>query len=727
MKKILILTIISVLTFGVFKVEAATYEGYIYEGETIEGIYYKNSENDLIEAKIFRKSDSTDTIYSIEYKNNLSGADEGDYEDTSDYRKTNLTQSQTTHMNLIGYYGYNYQDDSYDHTDIKWYAITQYLIWQVENAKILIGIVDANGESVFEEEIKEIEELIKHHYIRPDFGANKFRVKSYDEITIEDQNHIMSEYTLTTPSDIEYQIQDDKIITTSDKEGSYTFKFNKTDTRYTNSCVFYVSNEYRNAMQIGKYDDISANVIINFISGKVFINKIGEQLIDFVDNDFVYDIQEVTRSTYYIYAKEDTYNNVGKLLFQKDEKVSELTIGEENSFDNLYLTDYYVKEIANAYPYIVDDDNYDVHLDINNKTASLNFTGKFQDLLLNLTTVKQNIQYQDGNTKYSYDAMEGITFGLYNREDIYSNTDSSTPLISKDTLLYTSVSDENGKVSFDLHIPNGKYYVVKLTESDKYYGKVDKIYFSFTHSKNPKPTYTLMSYYNLLKTQKITFKNEGDKKSIIIYDKNKNSILNKELDDEMALNLPLDDYYYQIDDSELYPLVVDGIKEIIINVNENIGDIEEDNKDGSVDNETDDFLNDKIGDLVEIDKDDSNKNFGNNVEDVNQEVFVPITPEINEGKEDNGDNKEDESNIIVDIPIKDDLKEEITVDTINNDIVEKENENSDISASETLFPDTNKYEEINVKVPTTDKFDLLLYAYVIMLFLLPLTFINAKS
>ena len=37
-----------------------------------------------------------------------------------------LTNEQLDRMNLISYYGYNYQN----HTDLKWYGITQYLIWE---------------------------------------------------------------------------------------------------------------------------------------------------------------------------------------------------------------------------------------------------------------------------------------------------------------------------------------------------------------------------------------------------------------------------------------------------------------------------------------------------------------------------------------------------------------------------------------------------------------------
>ena len=48
----------------------------------------------------------------------------GTYQET--INPSNLSQSQKDRIILIAHFGYNYKN----HTEIKWYAITQMMIWQ---------------------------------------------------------------------------------------------------------------------------------------------------------------------------------------------------------------------------------------------------------------------------------------------------------------------------------------------------------------------------------------------------------------------------------------------------------------------------------------------------------------------------------------------------------------------------------------------------------------------
>ncbi|MDE5631085.1 MAG: thioester domain-containing protein, partial [Bacilli bacterium] len=292
MKKILSITmlIIGILGLGSTYVDAAPYKyhGYIYEGGEFDNIYYKNKDNTQNKAKIYMRSDSENVTYSIEYDARFEGAGTDDYDDTFDYRQTKLTKSQTDRMNLIGYYGYNYKDELYDHTDKKWYAITQYMIWKEEDGNNLDSIVDVNGNKIFIDEIKEMENLLNRHYIKPDFGTRKFETKIYDKLTIEDKNNIMSEYSIRKINNANYEIHDNKIDITPTKEDVYTLSFSKKDNRYNNSATFFISENYGNAMQIGKFETITTNVIITSIAGKVFITNVGEQLVAYQDNKFIY-------------------------------------------------------------------------------------------------------------------------------------------------------------------------------------------------------------------------------------------------------------------------------------------------------------------------------------------------------------------------------------------------------------------------------------------------------
>lgn len=587
MKKLVSITIgiLSIFGLGYLNVDAAPYKyhGYIYEGDKINNIYYKNKDNTLNEARIYKQSDSENITYSIEYDNNTSGASEDDYDDTFSYKETKLTKEQTDKMNLIGYYGYNYKDENYDHTDIKWYAITQYLIWKVEDNNNLADLVDAHGNKIYDKEIKEIEELIKHHYLKPNFGSKRFKIKIYDELTIEDQNKVLDEYELAELSNANYNIQDNKINITTDVASVNVLRFTKDDKRYPNSAIFFVSEQYRDAMQIGKFESISMNVTITSISGKIIINKSGEQLIDYQDNKFIYEYQPVKGSVYYLYAKEDIYNNQGNILYKKDEKVGELTTGESTSFDSLYPSNYYVKEIVNAYPYLVNNEIYDVNLDIDQNNQTLSFTSDFQDVTVSFKNIQQKIAFEGGNIKYSYSFLPGTEFALYNKEDIYSNKDSTIPIVKKDTLLGRSISDSHGLVTFDLDLPLGSYYIIKTTEDSMYHGnfEISPFIFSFNSGDSDRH-YNLMDYYHLLNYKKITFSNNNESKDITIYDKDKNTSLSYDIEDELTMELPYGEYYYQINNQSLNPFTVNSSSNNYIEINESVENKEEPSNNNSM-------------------------------------------------------------------------------------------------------------------------------------------------
>lgn len=42
-----------------------------------------------------------------------------------------MTEEEWEKISLIAYYGYGYFDSKVNHTDLKWYSVTQFMIWQV--------------------------------------------------------------------------------------------------------------------------------------------------------------------------------------------------------------------------------------------------------------------------------------------------------------------------------------------------------------------------------------------------------------------------------------------------------------------------------------------------------------------------------------------------------------------------------------------------------------------
>ena len=83
--------------------------------------------------------------------------------DTNQAYFANITEEEWNKVLLISYYGYGYINNNVNHTDLKWYTITQFMIWQVIPHGYDIYFTDKlNGKKItkYTSEIAEINSLI---------------------------------------------------------------------------------------------------------------------------------------------------------------------------------------------------------------------------------------------------------------------------------------------------------------------------------------------------------------------------------------------------------------------------------------------------------------------------------------------------------------------------------------------------------------------------------------
>ena len=130
MKKILIILLLIVgITYTSCLTTYAQTTNF-YEGEYIEGIWmnkYNPSNNTIYyqKARFFRQTNTNEFAYCIEPFSF--------FNETSQYESTinpyNLSSEQLNRISQIAHFGYNYKN----HNDPKWYAITQFMIWQVSD------------------------------------------------------------------------------------------------------------------------------------------------------------------------------------------------------------------------------------------------------------------------------------------------------------------------------------------------------------------------------------------------------------------------------------------------------------------------------------------------------------------------------------------------------------------------------------------------------------------
>lgn len=97
---------------------------------------------------IVRKSDNQ-FVYCIEPGTPLDNNQIYNGQDYDQAYVANITQSQWRRIQLLAYYGYGYSDSEVNHTDLKWYSVTQFMIWQTVPSGYDIYFTDSlNGNRI---------------------------------------------------------------------------------------------------------------------------------------------------------------------------------------------------------------------------------------------------------------------------------------------------------------------------------------------------------------------------------------------------------------------------------------------------------------------------------------------------------------------------------------------------------------------------------------------------
>ena len=121
-----------------------------------------------------------------------------------DYEKVlGFSESQWDRISLLAYYGYGYGN----HTDQKWYVITQVMIWRTTNPESDIYFTDKlNGSRVnkFDGEIAELESLVAKHYTAPKFQSD-IVMPIGSTISLNDSNNVLSNYEVSIYENNEYK------------------------------------------------------------------------------------------------------------------------------------------------------------------------------------------------------------------------------------------------------------------------------------------------------------------------------------------------------------------------------------------------------------------------------------------------------------------------------------------------------------------------------------------
>lgn len=537
-KMILLIGILSIVMTYLQKVEAETYNGKIYD------VYHPNSGFTVFAAEsngwmdynswIIKSAIDDKTYYCIDPSISLGEAPSNSFNYITNpndiINKSNLTKEKYNKIKLLAYYGYGYKNEDIDHTDKKWYGITQVMIWRVVRPDLSWTFKASRNatpdKNLYKEEVEEINRLVASHNQVASFSDEKVKILIGESITIKDANNVLQNFSMVNNTKyISVQQNKNEITITANKLGieaiNYSFR-----NGITNPIALLTSPTYQDILVRGKPTDLPYFQIKVEVTGGV----INLQKVDDMTNKAIPQGEATLKES--VYEVYDSNNNA----------VGQITT-DANGKGNISLDfgKYTIKEIKAPKGYNISNEIYEVELTKDNNEINLQVSDKVVSGKILLTKKKGgsgedlttesgaefNIIDSNGNiiNKLTTDnkgvATAVMPYGTYtirqikgsngyilaedtqiiiDKDKVYeininnlklsklilTKIDASTNetlrntkveiYTSDDKLIYTGKTDNKGQIKLeDLKI--GKYYVIEK-EAPKYYRlNEEKIYF----------------------------------------------------------------------------------------------------------------------------------------------------------------------------------------------------------------------------------------------------------
>ena len=513
MKKIIFFLICFLIVIN--GVEASEKE-QIYIGDKIPGMYIRKIDaSGKITNKqggFLRRVSDNHFVYCLEPFVLL--IDNFEYQEYSDnyLELLNISKETWEEITLIAYYGYMYND----HTEDYWYYVTQMMIWRIVDENAQFYFTDTLGgnvnESLYQDEIAEINHLVKMHKTLPKISDISLSYGS--KLEIQDENNVISNYEVTN-SDMA-NIDGNNLIIKGNKLGNYTINLVRKSTYYNDSLLVYIDSASQTVMCTGNVPDKEYSFNISVSGGKIIVNK----------KD--YDTLENLKIPGIKFSLYDASNNLVDTLVTNEEGIV--------VFDDLPVGTYYLSEDNDQeiLGYIINDEVIKINI-TDQKEVNIDFYNK------EVTGSIKIIKYKEVfDQEITLVPGENIEFGLY---------DMSNNLIMKKS------TNEEGILIFD-NLKIGKYKIKELSNNTSYINNDHYIEMEVKLTINNAGSEEIVKITNELKKGSIKVLKYKELESndfalakgveIGLYDKDKNLIkvlTTNELGEVIFDNIPIGIYY----------------------------------------------------------------------------------------------------------------------------------------------------------------------------------------
>lgn len=389
--------------FSANEVKAEKYIGQaIWPSEYLSGIFTKKDRPDgyskYQQARFLRRSEDNKFVYClqpyVEIDNNLP------YYDVirSDFAQVlGLSEEQWQRVSLLAYYGYQYNDNGYDHSDHKWYAITQVMIWKTTNPESNIYFTDTlngNYTSRFDGEMAELEKLVSNHYRTPSLESGVVLPIGQTK-ELKDSNSVLSDYRIVGTENVTASINGNTLSVTANSIGEGKVTFEKKATKYEIPPIVYISDHSQNVFRVGDFDPVFNRFTLKVIGGRVTPVKVDIE----TRTNTPQGEAKLGGAVYGIYKEDGT-------------RVGSVTTNEDGKNISDYLPElgrFYLLEEKASEGYLLDSNKYYFEITENNLNPEVQVFEQVIKLDFEFTKV-----YASAETQIMEQEV-GVKFGIYNR------------------------------------------------------------------------------------------------------------------------------------------------------------------------------------------------------------------------------------------------------------------------------------------------------------------------
>ncbi len=356
------------------------------------------------------------------------------YSYSTAYESLGYTKEQIEYISLIAYYGYGYPGriDNYAYL-----MATQELIWEYLSG-VDVGWTNElsldNPKLINNSKVKQvILDSVSKHYIKPSFIDDDYYYNLGEDININDDNNILSEYEIISSDGLDISINNNTLVVNNATIGDYEIKLKRKGYKEGMSSLIYYNESSQKLFSVGEInlDEYSFNIHIKGANVKVY--KYDSHTM----SSEVFTKGALSGATYSLY---DNNNN----------KLGEFVTDEKGMFivNNLPFGEYYFKEIIPSSGYKLDTNIYNININkIDNELIV------YEDVMDDASIkVYKYDSYTMSNNPLENCLLSGAKYALY---------DKNNNKISE------FVTDENGSFIIN-NLFYDKYYIKEIEASYGY-------------------------------------------------------------------------------------------------------------------------------------------------------------------------------------------------------------------------------------------------------------------